>query len=84
MQFQRRGRFSCQPWLDERGISTEVLLVAVAVLFHLAELALILRAPIPSLLPSSVASVVGAATVLSRVIADCYPVALAARGRGRP
>jgi hypothetical protein len=49
----------------------------------LAELALILRVPLPSILPWSVVSVVGAATVLSyAIIADYFPVEIAARANG--
>jgi uncharacterized integral membrane protein (TIGR00698 family) len=52
-------------------------------LFMLAELALILRVPLPSLLPWSVVSVMGAATVLSYAItADYFPVKIAARANG--
>ena len=43
-------------------------------LFILAELSLVLRVPLPSILPWSVVSVVGAATVLSyAIIADYFP-----------
>jgi MFS family permease len=69
--------------LRRRGIRTEVLLAAVAALFVMAELALVLRAPLPSLIPWSVVSVVGAATVLSyAMIADYFPKELAARANG--
>jgi predicted MFS family arabinose efflux permease len=57
--------------LRKRGIATEVLLAAVGGLFILAELALVLRLPLPSIMPWSVVSIVGAATVLSyAIIAD--------------
>nr|WP_239629812.1 MFS transporter [Bradyrhizobium sp. I71] len=66
-----------------RGIRTEVLLAIVAALFVMAEIALILRAPLPSLIPWSTVSVVGAATVLSySMIADYFPKELAARANG--
>src|SRR5215813_12973815 len=69
--------------LRRRGIGTEVLLAAVGVLFILAEIALVLRAPLPSVLPWSVVSVVGAATVLSyAMIADYFPQEVAARANG--
>lgn len=69
--------------LRKRGITTEVLLAAFGVLFMVAELALILRVPLPSILPWSVVSVVGAATVLSyAVIADYFPAEIAARANG--
>ena len=69
--------------LRKRGISTEALLAAFGALFMLAELALIMRAPLPSILPWSIVSVVGAATVLSyAIIADYFPVEIAARANG--
>jgi MFS family permease len=69
--------------LRKRGIATEVLLAAVGGLFILAELALVLRLPLPSIMPRSVVSIVGAATVLSyAIIADCFPPELAARANG--
>lgn len=69
--------------LRKRGITTEVLFAATGVLFVLAELALILRLPLPALLPWCVVSVVGAATVLSyAMIADYFPKELAARANG--
>jgi hypothetical protein len=69
--------------LRKRGIETEVLLAVVAGLFVAAELALILRLPLPSLVPWSVVPVVGAATVLSyAMIANCFPAELAARANG--
>lgn len=69
--------------LRRRGISTEMLLGAVGVLFILAELAVFCRAPLPSILPWCVVSIVGAATVLSyAVIADYFPMELAARANG--
>ena len=46
--------------LRKRGVATEVLLAAFGALFMLAELALILRVPLPSILPWCVISVVGA------------------------
>jgi len=69
--------------LRKRGIATEVPLVAFGALFMLAELALIMRVPLPSILPWSIVSVVGAATVLSyAIIADYFPVEIAARANG--
>lgn len=69
--------------LRKRGITTEVLLAVFGGLFMLAELALILRVPLPSILPWSVVSVVGAGTVLSyAIIADYFPVEIAARANG--
>jgi MFS family permease len=69
--------------LRKRGIATEVLLAVFGALFMLAELALIMRLPLPSILPWSIVSVVGAATVLSyAIIADYFPVEIAARANG--
>ena len=69
--------------LRKRGIATDVLLAAFGALFMVAELALILRVPLPSILPWSAISVVGAATVLSyAVIADYFPIEIAARANG--
>jgi len=69
--------------LRKRGIATEVLLAVMGGLFILAELALVWRVPLPSILPWSVVSVVGAATVLSyAIIADYFPLELVARANG--
>lgn len=69
--------------LRKRGIATEVLLAVFGGLFLVAELALVLRLPLPSILPWSVVSVVGAGTVLSyAIIADYFPVEIAARANG--
>jgi MFS family permease len=69
--------------LRKRGVATEFVLAAVGGLFILAELVLVLRTPLPSILPWSVVPVVGAATVLSyAIIADYFPAQLAARANG--
>jgi predicted MFS family arabinose efflux permease/predicted transcriptional regulator len=69
--------------LRKRGITTEALLVTVGTLFMLAELAIVLRVPLPPIAPWSVVSVVGAGTVLSyAIIADYFPVEIAARANG--
>jgi hypothetical protein len=53
------------------------------VLFIAAELALILRVPLPSILLWSVVAIVGTATVISfAVIADYFPPELAGRANG--
>ena len=58
-------------------------MAVVAVLFIAAEFALILRAPLPSILPWSVVAIVGTATVVSfTVIADYFPPELAGRANG--
>jgi predicted MFS family arabinose efflux permease len=69
--------------LRKRGITAEVLLASMGGVFIAAELALVLRVPVPSLLPWCVVSVMGAATVLSyAMIADYFPRELAARANG--
>jgi predicted MFS family arabinose efflux permease len=69
--------------LRKRGIATEVLLAVFGALFMLAELTLVLRMPLPSIVPWSIVSVVGAATVLSyAIIADYFPIEIAARANG--
>jgi MFS family permease len=69
--------------LRKLNIRTEVLLAGVGALFIVAELALVLRIPLPSLLPWSIVSIAGAATVLSfAVIADYFPKEFAARANG--
>ena len=69
--------------LRKCNIRTEVLLAGVGALFIVAELALVLRIPLPSLLPWSIVSIAGAATVLSfAVIADYFPKEFAARANG--
>ncbi|WGR70305.1 MULTISPECIES: MFS transporter [unclassified Bradyrhizobium] len=82
---------SCGAWLfgttvhyiKRRGIGAETILVMVTVLFVAAELALILRAPLPSIVPWSVVAIVGTATVASfAVIADYFPPELAGRANG--
>jgi MFS family permease len=82
---------SCGAWLfgmtvhciKRRGIGAETILAVVAVLFIAAEFALILRAPLPSILPWSVVAIVGTATVVTfAVIADYFPPELAGRANG--
>lgn len=69
--------------LRRRGIGSETILAVTASMFALAELALILRVPLPSMLPWSVVAIVGAATVLSYAsIAEYFPTELAARANG--
>lgn len=65
------------------GIGAEPILTTVAVLFIAAQSALILRVPLPSLLPWSAVAAVGAASVVSfAVIADYFPPELAGRANG--
>ncbi|WP_245318612.1 MFS transporter [Bradyrhizobium sp. DOA1] len=66
--------------LRRRGIGSEVLFATVTALFVGAELALILRLPLPSLLPWFVISIVGAATVISyAILAEYFPRELTGR-----
>lgn len=69
--------------IRQRGVTTEAVLVATAVLFIAAEVALILRAPLPSIVPWSAVAIVGAATVVSfAIIADYFPPELVGRANG--
>jgi hypothetical protein len=69
--------------LRKLNIRTEVLLAGVGALFILAQLALVLRIHLPSLLPWSMVSIAGAATVLSfAAVADYFPKEFAARSNG--
>jgi MFS family permease len=69
--------------IRRRGAGAETILAVVAVLFIAAELILILRVPLPSILPWSVVAIVGTATVVSfAVIADYFPPELAGRANG--
>ncbi|SFO92242.1 Predicted arabinose efflux permease, MFS family [Bradyrhizobium sp. Ghvi] len=82
---------SCGAWLfgmtvhyvKRRGAGAETILAMVAVLFIAAEIAVVLRAPLPSILLWSVVAIVGTATVVSfAVIADYFPPELAGRANG--
>jgi len=69
--------------LRRRGVRTEIVLATLAALFVTAELAVILRLPVPQLLPWCVVSMFGAATVLSyAIMADSFPSEFAARANG--
>jgi hypothetical protein len=69
--------------LRRRGISPETLLSMVTVVFIAAQLALILRWPLPSYIPWAIIAAVGAATVLSfAVLAEIFPRDLAGRANG--
>ncbi|WP_050386506.1 MFS transporter [Bradyrhizobium pachyrhizi] len=66
-----------------RGVGAETILVTIALLFIVAQAALILRMPLPSILPWSVVAIIATATVVSfAVIADYYPPELAGRANG--
>ncbi|UWU70605.1 nitrate/nitrite transporter [Bradyrhizobium sp. NC92] len=69
--------------IARRGGRAETVLAIVALLFIVAQIALILRMPLPSILPWSVVAIVGTATVVSfAIIADYYPPELAGRANG--
>ncbi|MFK4719711.1 MFS transporter [Bradyrhizobium niftali] len=69
--------------IKRMGIGAETILTIVAVFFITAELALILRAPLPSILLWSIVAITGTATVVSfAVIADYFPPELAGRANG--
>jgi MFS family permease len=69
--------------LRRRGIGPETLLSMVTVVFMVAQLALILRWPLPSYIPWAIIAAVGAATVLSfAVLAEIFPRELAGRANG--
>jgi predicted MFS family arabinose efflux permease len=64
--------------LRRRGIRTQVVLAAVGALFIAAQLALVLRLPVPSYLVWAIVGSVGAATVLSfTILADYFPSEIA-------
>lgn len=70
-------------YAKRRGIGTEPILAIVSALFIAAELALMLRAPLLSILPWFLIAIVGTATVVSfAVIADYFPPELAGRANG--
>src|SRR5438874_7634360 len=81
----------CGAWLfvitinhvKRTGLTAETIFAMVAVLFIAAELALILRAPLPSILPWSIVAIVGTATVVSfAVIADYFSPEVTGRANG--
>jgi len=66
--------------LRRLGIGPRTLLGFVAIVFFVAQLALILRLPLPSCLPWAIVAAVGAATILSyAILADYFPKELAGR-----
>jgi type IV secretory pathway TrbF-like protein/sugar phosphate permease len=69
--------------MRRRGVGPQGLLVVTATLFIAAQLSLILRLPISSLLPWSVVAIVGAGTVLSyAIVAEYFPKEVAGRANG--
>ena len=66
--------------LRRRGVGPRALLGLVATMFIVAQLALILRLPLPSYVPWIVVAAVGAGTVLSyAILAEYFPTELAGR-----
>jgi MFS family permease len=66
--------------LRRRDVGPRVLFGLVATVFIVAQLALILRLPLPSYFPWAVVAAVGAATVLSyAILAEYFPRELAGR-----
>jgi MFS family permease len=66
--------------LRRRGAGPQALLGLVATIFIAAQLALILRLPLPSYVPWIVVAAVGAGTVLSyAILAEYFPTELAGR-----
>jgi MFS family permease len=69
--------------LARRGIRPEALMTILAATLIVAELALVLRLPVPSYLTWSVVAAVGAGTVLSyAILAKYFPPELAGRANG--
>lgn len=66
--------------LRRRGVGPRPLLGLAATIFILAQLALVLRLPLPSYVPWIVVAATGAGTVLSyAILADYFPAGLAGR-----
>jgi MFS family permease len=66
--------------LGRRGVGPRVLFGLVATVFIVAQLALVLRLPLPSYISWGVVAAVGAATVLSHaILAEYFPKELAGR-----
>ncbi|MGJ4950060.1 MFS transporter [Bradyrhizobium sp. HKCCYLS20291] len=70
-------------WTRRNGIRSETLLAIVGAMFILAQLALVFRLPVPSIVPWLMIAIVGAATVLSfAIISDYFPKEMAGRANG--
>jgi MFS family permease len=69
--------------MRRRGVGPQALLGVVAIVFIAAQLALILRWPLPSYFLWAIVAAVGAATVLSyAILAEYFPKELAGRANG--
>ena len=66
--------------LRRRGVVRETVLAAIAIAFIAAQLALTMRAPIPTYVPWAVIAAVGAATVLSfSILPEYFPKEMSAQ-----
>ena len=69
--------------IRQRRAGVEIIVAAIAGLFIAAQLSLILRLPLPSILPWSVIAIAGTATVVSfAAIAEYFPPELTGRANG--
>lgn len=74
---------SCAEWAQRRGITREHVLTSLALLFILAQLALIARTPVPIAVSLIMIAIAGAATVLSYAIMPGYfPKEISGRANG--
>ncbi|WP_072386501.1 MFS transporter [Hyphomicrobium sp. CS1BSMeth3] len=70
-------------WLRRAGVRTESLLLATFGLSMLAQTALVLRWPIPTLVPWTIIAAAGAATVLTYALMGAYfPKSMSGRANG--
>src|SRR5258708_1383735 len=69
--------------LRRRGVGPQVLLAFVATTFIAAQLALILRLPVPSYLPWSIVAAAGSCPILSyAILAEYFPKEITGRANG--
>ncbi len=69
--------------LRRRGVGPQVLLAFVATTFIAAQLALILRLPVPSYLPWSIVAAAGSGPILSyAILAEYFPKEITGRANG--
>ncbi|MFM9848034.1 MAG: MFS transporter [Hyphomicrobiaceae bacterium] len=66
--------------LRRRGVARETFLAAIALVFIAAQLALVMRVPVPAYIPWAIIAAVGAATVLSfAILPEYFPKEMSAR-----
>jgi hypothetical protein len=66
--------------LRRHGIARETFLAAIALVFIAAQLALVMRVPVPAYIPWAIIAAVGAATVLSfAILPEYFPKEMSAR-----